>query len=356
MERLYLEQEKILKHFATLFDFNYLSRGLCLNNSLREYLKDDYLLFVLCLDNQTYQYFQQQPAFGVFPVKTEDIEAFFPELSQAKTNRSIIEYYFTLSPYWPLYLLKNYPQCERITTLDSDIYFFDSPEKIFDRYPKDAIIISPHDFSSTLKGLTKFGVYNVSFQSFPNNDNGLAVLNDWRTKCFNWCEDRYDEETGFFADQKYLDSWEQNFMNIHPLADKRCCRAPWNIAETPLKYKNGTILVGDERLIFYHFHALRISPPIVKHNFLFYDVKNTFAIKKLYEKYIKAILKSNKMVQNHNDLSMNRHPFKKSSNALRSMWKIGSGALLCFRKIYFFDLTFLKSDEELCKLKNGKIN
>ena len=115
-------------YFATYFDNNYLSRGIALYHSLNENCKDFFLLYVLCLDEATEQYFHHNQ-FDFPHVKTitlSEIEQFDTELHQSKKNRSIIEYYFTLSPCLPLYLLQKF-NLSHICTLDADILFLSNP-------------------------------------------------------------------------------------------------------------------------------------------------------------------------------------------------------------------------------------
>ncbi len=67
-------------------------------------------LYVLCLDDETATYFKTNTI--VYPevvtLRTEDIERQDIALAASKSNRSKVEYYFTLSPCLPLYLLKQY--------------------------------------------------------------------------------------------------------------------------------------------------------------------------------------------------------------------------------------------------------
>ena len=153
-------------YLTTYFDKNYLSRGLVLYDSLKQYTTD-FCLYILCLDEYTEQYFtdRKEEFPNVVTLQLKAIEADDNELLLAKNNRSKIEYYFTLSPCLPLYLLKKY-QLPHICSLDADILFCDSPEVIFDKLNNFSIIITPHKFSEELLHLDEFGKYNVSFQIF----------------------------------------------------------------------------------------------------------------------------------------------------------------------------------------------
>ena len=94
-------------HFTTFFDKNYLSRGLVLIESLQKYTSK-FELYVLCLDDFTMEYFNKHKSQypEIITLTLNDVEKQDQELFACKENRSTIEYYFTLSPCLPLFLLK----------------------------------------------------------------------------------------------------------------------------------------------------------------------------------------------------------------------------------------------------------
>ena len=122
--------------------------------------------------------------------------------------RSLIEYYFTLSPVLPLYVLDKFKE-SIIASLDADIFFFRIPAPIFDELGDRSIYIVPHRFRSYQADLLISGQFNVQCQLFRNDDVGKKCLHEWMQQCLEWCFDRYED--GKFADQKYLDSWPEKF-------------------------------------------------------------------------------------------------------------------------------------------------
>ena len=91
--------------YCTYFDHNYLSRGLALHHSLQRHAPGS-RLWVLCLSEACYQTLvDAQPAGTVIPVRLADFEAADPEVAATRAGRSAIEYYFTCSPAWMLYVL-----------------------------------------------------------------------------------------------------------------------------------------------------------------------------------------------------------------------------------------------------------
>src|SRR5436190_9041293 len=106
-------------NFCTLFDKNYLPYGLSLWYSLDKIIPNNFRLFVLCLDEVTYQFFIENNFNGIVPIKLNSLEENDNELLSAKNNRSIVEYYFTLSPCLPLYILKNWKDIDWVCSLDA---------------------------------------------------------------------------------------------------------------------------------------------------------------------------------------------------------------------------------------------
>ncbi len=91
-------------NFATYFDSNYYSKFYNLYNSL---LKNcpNFHLYCLVLDK-----FKIDDKIIISPNVTiltlEELERSFPELYYAKKNRSLVEYYFTLTPFILRYIFK----------------------------------------------------------------------------------------------------------------------------------------------------------------------------------------------------------------------------------------------------------
>lgn len=279
-------------YFATLFDKNYLSRGLALRDSLKKHLVD-FTLYVVALDEFTHDYITKLKDENFKAISINNVEQKFPDLQEAKKNRNLAEYYFTLSPFIPTYFLENIKGIDFITTLDADIYFFSSPLHILKNFEKYSILISAHNFPPNLKQLKVYGKYNVSFQSFRKDNEGLSVLKTWRKQCLDWCYDRLENKR--YADQKYLDTWPHKYKSIHALKNKGAAIAPWNISNFKIKYRKGVVYCDDNKLVFYHFHHLAfIDDKRVIHGLDTYIAKSNSYIKNyIYKPYIFKLIKYN---------------------------------------------------------------
>lgn len=286
-------------YFTTFFDKNYLARGLVLIESLQQY-SESFVIYVLCLDDFTANFFNQnvEQYPQVIVVLLSDIENIDEELLAIKTERRLIEYYFTLSPCLPLYLLKKY-NLSHICSLDADIQFYSSPQPLFDYLNEYSIVITPHKFSKEVSDLVKWGVNNVSFQIFKNNTVGVVCLELWRKQCLEWCKDEFDEENNRFADQKYLDNWNILYSGkVKQLYDNVSGLAPWNLNNYEIKIKENSFFSNGEKLIFYHFHHnIFFSKYWASNGFATYKAKHNSSITKIYKDYWEKVIKKSEVIQ-----------------------------------------------------------
>jgi hypothetical protein len=288
-------------HFCTYLDFRYLTRGLALYSSLRE-VAGPFRLWVLCLDDLTFEILRTLLLPQVVPVPLRDLEGADPELFQTKSNRSPIEYYFTCTPSWPLFILRQNADVDSITYLDADLFFFSDPTPIYHEMDRGSVLIVEHRFPHRLEHMKLYGTYNVGLVSFRRDEKGLKCLESWRERCIEWCYDR--AEGGRFADQKYLDDWPTRFPGVVVLQHKGAGLAPWNLDDYSLSQNEGRVFVDSAPLIFYHFQGFkRINAWIYDPGSTAYAIRGNTIVKRcLYGPYwqmlrsIEASLKGNSKI------------------------------------------------------------
>ena len=244
------------RSFCTYFDNNYLIYGLTMFRSLKK-TGMDFQLFVLCLDDVVFEKLASLDE-RVTPIRLSDLESYDRELLACKNTRSIVEYYFTISPCLPLYLFHKYPELEMLAYLDSDLYFFSSSEPVFEELGEKSLLIFEHDFSKSPEQISDlYGRFNVAFQIYRNNKTGLACLNWWRERCLEWCYDR--SENGKFADQKYLDYWPELWGNEVIISKNSGANlAPWNMKKRDLRLEGKQMTVNGQEPLFIHYQGFKI--------------------------------------------------------------------------------------------------
>lgn len=270
-------------HFCTYFDRNYLSRGLVLYRSLARHCQRPFTLWVLCFDAITYQTLDRLCLAGVRLIALDQFEAGDSDLQRAKTERSLVEYFWTCTPSLPLYIF-NHLQVDSIMYLDADLCFYSDPMPVYSEMGDGSILIVEHRYPAEHAHLAATsGIYNVGLLAFRHDDRGLACLRWWRDRCLEWCYTRIED--GKFGDQKYLDDWPQHFAGVVVLKHEGAGLAPWNAAQYGIEFKDERVNIDGVPLIFYHFHGLksvarnviqpashayRLSPSLVEHLYLPY--------------------------------------------------------------------------------------
>jgi hypothetical protein len=241
--------------YCTCFDVNYLSRGLALYHSLQRHAPGS-RLWVLCLDRPCHQLLTGLGLPNLVPVSLSDFEAADPEVAATRSNRNLVEYYFTCSPAWLLYVLGQEASSEWVTYLDGDLFFFDTPEKIFDELENAAFAIIPHRYTPQLKRYRKFGIYNVGWVGVRNGSEGIAAVKWWRDRCVEWCYDYVDGER--FADQGYLQTLAARFANVKVIENVGANLAPWNIGNYRIEFQDSKLRIDSVwPLIFFHFQGVK---------------------------------------------------------------------------------------------------
>ena len=289
--------------FVTLFDKNYLTRGLALYNSLEIHCSS-FFLYVLAMDTETENWLKNNikaTSNNISVINLNDIENFYPELKRLKNERSRAEYCWTLTPYSIQYVLKKY-KSSACTYLDSDIYFFNSPNLIIEKRKKQSVIITEHNYTPRYDQTETSGKYCVQFMYFKNNKPGNEVLEWWRKRCEEWCF--FKQEDGKFGDQKYLDDWITRFDCIYVPTIAGAGLAPWNIQKYNIKKDKDTLYVQNkitqkkEELIFYHFHDLKEYKTIKNAAIWYLGQYDLTELNKtlLYKPYIQLLEKLNKKI------------------------------------------------------------
>jgi len=240
--------------YCTYFDHNYLTRGLALYHSLQQHAPGA-RLWVLCLSEPCHRALSALGLPNLVLCRLVDFEAADPQVAATQSTRSTIEYYFTCSPAWMLYVLDNEPAADWVTYLDSDLFFYSSLEPIYDELRDAAVAIVPHRYTPKLTRLQKYGIYNVGWVGVRNDREGRSVIEWWRQRCIEWCHDYVQDDR--FADQKYLDAFLGLSSRVKVIQHVGANLAPWNIGNYRIAFIDGGVTVSGRPLIFFHFQGLR---------------------------------------------------------------------------------------------------
>ena len=260
-------------------------RGLALLNSLERH-SADFQLIVYCFDQASHALLIGLGRPNLVPLLMEAIED--DELVRVKKARSIVEYFWTCTPIIILDAIRRF-HLDSCTYLDSDLFIFSDPERIFKEIGDSSVGITPHGYSEKYQGLRSSGIYNVQFVFFRNSASGMKALEWWRNACLEWCFARVED--GKFGDQLYLDDWPERFEGVHVVSDHGSFLGPWNIQRFELNTDSDGVWAHEGtdavRVVSYHFHSMQIvgeKRVLASHFELSQD-----ALQFLYQPYIAEI-------------------------------------------------------------------
>jgi len=277
-----------VEHFVTLFDSHYLPQGLSLYKSLEAHGRP-FRLWIVALDEACAAALEKIAPRCVRILRLPEIET--QRLVKAKSDRSVAEYCWTLTPFLPAAVFERQSDLGRVTYVDADVFFLRPPMELIQEFEASGkhVLLTEHAFAEEYADKARYGRFCVQFMTFRNTEAGLRVLRWWQDRCIEWCYAR--EEEGKFGDQKYLDAWPEMFRNeVHVLGQTERTLAPWNVASISRR-------VGRVNPVFYHFHSLRIVSPTRVVLYIMYSIgrRNRW----LYDRYIETMRAATREMRAH---------------------------------------------------------
>jgi hypothetical protein len=244
---------------CTLFNINYLDKGLALYQSLEE-VASDFELYVLAMDDKCYRILSDLNYSHLKIISLEEFEN--DELKLAKSNRPFGEYCWTCSSSLIKYIFETYSP-ENCTYIDADMYFYDDPKVLIDEmYARNCtVLVVGHRFSWYNRNQAKIvGRHCVEFNTFANESRALVLLNKWVSQCLEAC---YHGNDGIHhGDQMYIDRWCEDYDFVCETSNLGAGVAHWNIDQYRFcGILNKKVVLKTKgkhyNLLFYHFENLQ---------------------------------------------------------------------------------------------------
>ena len=118
--------------FCTLFDSNYLDKGITLYKSMEKHIPE-FKLYVFAFDDKCYNILKKENYSYLIPISLEEFET--SALLKVKKERTQAEYCWTCSPWIIKHVIDKYsePIC---TYIDADMGFLSSPQPVFEEMKK----------------------------------------------------------------------------------------------------------------------------------------------------------------------------------------------------------------------------
>lgn len=275
--------------YCTFFDSGYLSRGLVMIESLRAN-GDDSPVWVMALDDEVPARIAEVGIPGVMVMRLEDLEQANPRLLTVKAERALMEYVFTMTAFLIPYVMDRSAPGTSVAYLDADLRFFSAPQQIWEALGEGSIGIFPHRFTpSTARSHAKYGTYNAGVIAFRDDARGRACLDWWADRCIEWCSD-FPGPDGKYANQGYLDRFAERFDGVKSMSPAGFNAAPWNTAASNWSVRNDRVFVGEDPLVFFHFHSLqRVGGWWVTSQLRYRSPTSRVLRERVYRPYVAAI-------------------------------------------------------------------
>jgi len=235
-----------MRTYCTLFDKNYLYQGVALYDSLKRFA-GDFKLYALCMDSISHRMMMKMKSESLVPVSVDELIT--AALSAARNRTTHGQFCWVCQPFICEFVLDKH-DCDMVTYLEADSLFFSDPEVLFRELGEDAVSLVPHNYSPGFDNTAEAGKFCVQFNAFRDDRRGRAVLNHWRSSCFQYTR----EKPLVYPGQTSLNDWPERFDGVRVLKHPGAGVAPWNIQHRKVESSNSAPHVDGVPVVFYHFH------------------------------------------------------------------------------------------------------
>ena len=245
-------------HVVTLFAQNYMSRGLAMLESVQKYSSRPLRFTVLAMDGETQSFLESSNIPNLDIISLNEFQD--PEFRKLVGSRPFRELCWTAASCLTSFVFKNDTESEFIVYVDSDCYFFSDIANLCTNWSPDSnIFVHEHRYSpGRLKWEATAGRFNVGVVGFRGKSKAAEnCLARWRQQVIDVCE--LNPDLGLCGDQGYLNEWPDLYPGLHIMTSPGEGAAPWNIEDRTATRMSSQVLISGENLIFYHFHALKMS-------------------------------------------------------------------------------------------------
>ncbi len=272
--------------FCTIITGNYYAYALALFDSLKQTSTSSVQLAVFISDTSVDKSF-----FKDLEKENQGLSFYFPDEINSDKHEALKNKYQTtymsgyrwsLKPLFINHLIIN-NNFEKVIFLDGDLFFYNSPDFIFDLLDQYRVLLTPHwrcadnpeedivNFNLNFQG----GIYNAGFIAVSKN--ATEIMDFWTNLCLTEC--KIDFEQGMYADQKYLDILHSRFEGVGVLRHRGCNVATWNFVDNKRSLnENGEVLINNNYpIVFIHFTSgtmkgiINGTDALLLHHFIAYS-------------------------------------------------------------------------------------
>ncbi|MFN4145968.1 MAG: glycosyl transferase [Runella sp.] len=223
-----------------------------------------------------------------------------PDFEQLFSRYTPFELSCLAKPYLAGYLLKTFPEVQKLLYFDSDMLIFSPLTPIEQDLEQHNIVITPHvtqpisdEQAPRLRHFLNAGMYNGGFFAVRRGEEAQHFLTWWQGRV--WHEGYFNFPEGMFVDQLWL-----NYVPIfYPKAlisrHLGYNMAYWNLHERTLTQEGAYYKVNRIfPLVFFHFSGYKFSEP---QQISIHQTRHSFKtrpdLKSVFETYHQAVVSNN---------------------------------------------------------------
>ncbi len=271
-----------MKKLVTLSDKKYLDQGYLMYQSLLQH-SGDFVLYYLCLDEETWNFFQNKHS--VIPIHYMAIDS--NDLEIHRRTHTWEQHCWCLASYFLEWLRDR--EVGDLLYIDADLYFYDDVHLIFQEAEAESIGIITHRFMEERERRT--GNYNVGVIYFKDDSAGSDCLRWWRDQVLAGERSEWFETHGTCGDQKFLELFIPMFKKVKVIDELVGHAAPWNVHVQEYDGKHITWRGVKQRFVFYHFSHFNLHEGSYRTNrHGEWHPEEVAWARKLYDDYYQLIL------------------------------------------------------------------
>lgn len=288
-------------NFCTLFDSNYIDKGIVMYESLIKNCKE-FDLFILPMDKKCSYILKDLNCEKINILDYDDFED--DDLKRIKLERGRAEFCWTCTAKLVKYVQDKY-KLEIVTYIDADLYFYSDPVVLIDEMVNEgkSVQIIEHNFRKfeRREAERSAGRFCVEFNTFLNNQSAREVLLSWEKDCVQECS--YGENDECMGDQKYLHYWPEKYDCINIINNQGAGVAPWNLNKFTynLDDENHYRICDTESrkeylLVFFHFQNIVYNTQNSV-DCCMVDRRIRTSVEKIYKDYLMMICETKEMLE-----------------------------------------------------------
>jgi hypothetical protein len=272
-----MDKSLVNNAIVTIITPDHIKFALALYQSLKRHTRVPFNFYVFLASDDKIETIYSGIKFDLNEVKLltpfEINTAFSREIYDSYYQQSKDCYRWSMKPVVINYLLeeKGY---QKVIYADSDLYFYESIQFIFEQLDHERVLLSPHWRCSKEPRKDWFnfthnfmhGIYNGGFIAV--NHQAKEVMLYWANLCHHACEQ--NASLGLHDDQKYLDIFQSVFEGIGVIRHKGCNVSNWNQIECARTIDaQGRVTINEiYPIVFIHFTAGTITEIVKGHDLL----------------------------------------------------------------------------------------